>query len=76
MTHFIGIAALTLAFATIGGVSMVTRHAGLAVRTGGKVATLLAHTAVHARAVAVTLARCGENKEELWIHVVISLVLV
>lgn len=51
-----GGAALTLAFAAIGRVSVVTRHAGLTVRTGGEVATLLAHTAVHTRAVAVTLA--------------------
>lgn len=51
---------------------MVTRHAGLAVRTGGEVATLFAHAAVHTRAVAVTLARCGrrytERERGLWIN--------
>lgn len=62
-------AALTLAFTTIGGVSMVTRHAGLAVRASGKVAALLTHAAVHTRAVAVALALCGENKQELWMYV-------
>lgn len=42
---------------------METGHAGLAVGAGGEVAALLAHAAVHARAVAVALARCGkENK--------------
>lgn len=53
---------LTLAFATIGWVSMVTRHAGLAVRTSGEVTALLAHTTVHTCAVAITLARCRRNK--------------
>lgn len=51
--------ALTLAFAAIGGVSMVTGHAALAVGARGEVAALLAHAAVDARAVAVALARCG-----------------
>lgn len=50
-------AALTLAFSAIGRVAMVTSHAGLAVRTGGEVTALFAHTAVHTCAVAVTLAR-------------------
>lgn len=63
MNNFYGDAVLTLAFATIGWVSMVTRHAGLAVRTGGEVATLFTHTAVHACTVAITLACCRENKE-------------
>lgn len=42
---------------------MVTGHAGLAVRTSGEVAALFAHTAVYTRAVAVTLARWGRNRE-------------
>lgn len=62
--HFCADATLTLALATICWVSMVTRHAGLAVRTGGEVATLFAHAAVHTRAVAVTLARCGRRYTE------------
>ena len=56
LTNFCGDAALTLAFAAIGWVSMVTRHAGLAVRTSGEVTALFAHTAVHTCAVAITLA--------------------
>ncbi len=68
INHFCGDAALTLAFAAIGRVSMVTRHAGLAVRTSGKVTALLTHAAVHARAVAITLARCEGNGETLWIN--------
>lgn len=47
---------LTLAFAAISGISMVTGHARLTVGACGQVAALLAHAAVHARAVAVTLA--------------------
>lgn len=56
-------AALTLAFATIGRVAMVTRHAGLAVRTGGEVTALLTNAAVNARAVAVTLACCKKRQK-------------
>lgn len=55
--------ALTLAFAAIGRVSMVTRHAGLAVGTGGEVTALFAHAAVHTRAVAVALARWERNEK-------------
>lgn len=47
---------LTLAFATIGRVSMVTRHASLAVGTSGEVTALFTHTTVHTCAVAITLA--------------------
>lgn len=52
---------LTLAFAPIGGVSVVTRHARLAVGTRGEVTALLTHAAVHTRAVAITLACCKAN---------------
>lgn len=52
---------LTLAFAPIGRVSVVTRHASLAVGTRGEVTALLAHAAVHTRAVAITLASCKAN---------------
>lgn len=55
-------AALTLAFAAIGRVAMVTRHAGLTVRTGGEVTALLTNAAVNARAVAVTLACCKKDR--------------
>lgn len=58
-----GDAALTLAFAAVGRVSMVTRHACLAVGTSGEVTALFAHAAVHTRAVAITLACCGRNTE-------------
>lgn len=57
---------LTLAFATISWVSMVTRHACLAVWTSGEVAAMFAHAAVHTRAVAITLASCRRNKDKLW----------
>ena len=63
MTNLCGDAALTLAFAAIGRVSMVTRHAGLAVRTGGEVTALFTHTAVHTSAVAIALARWERNRE-------------
>lgn len=62
ITNFCGDAALTLAFAAIGRVSMVTRHAGLAVRASGKVTALFAYAAIHTRAVAVTLACCERNR--------------
>lgn len=58
---------LTLAFAAIGRVSMVTRHACLAVGTSGEVTALFAHTTVHTCAVAITLASCRGNKDKLWI---------
>lgn len=54
---------LTLAFAAISGISMVTGHARLTVGASGQVAALLAHAAVHARAVAVTLARWGRDEK-------------
>lgn len=60
MGNFCG--TLTLAFAAIGRVPVVTGHAGLAVGAGGEVTALLAHAAVHARAVAVALARCREEE--------------
>lgn len=41
---------------------MVTGHAGLAVGASGEIATLLAHAAVHACAVAITLASCKEQR--------------
>lgn len=49
-------ASLTLTLPSIGGVSVITRHAGLAVWAGSEVTTLLTHTPVHTSAVAVTLA--------------------
>lgn len=58
---------LTLAFAPVGGVSVVTRHARLAVGTRGEVTALLAHAAVHARAVAITLACCKANGKMHWV---------
>lgn len=58
---------LTLAFATISWVSMVTRHACLAVWTSGEVTAMFAHTSVHTCAVAITLASCRRNKDKLWI---------
>lgn len=61
---------LTLAFAAIGWVSVVTGHAGLAVGTSGEIATLFAHAAVHTCAVAITLASCKEQRQtmdsDLW----------
>lgn len=50
--------ALTLTFPAVGGVSMVTGHAGLAVGPGGQVAALFANAAVDAGAVAIALAGC------------------
>lgn len=55
---------LTLALAAVGRVSVITGHAGLAVGTRGQVTALLAHAAVHARAVAVALARCKTGREK------------
>lgn len=55
---------LTLALAAVGRVSVITGHAGLAVGARGQVPALLAHAAVHARAVAVALARCKTGREE------------
>lgn len=49
-------ASLTLTLSSVGGVSVITRHAGLTVWAGGEVTTLLTHTPIHASAVAVTLA--------------------
>lgn len=72
-THFCGGAALTLTFAAIGRVSVVTRHAGLAVGTSGEVTALFAHAAVHARAVAITLACCKRSQEMLWINATVLL---
>ncbi len=57
---------LTLALSTIGWVSMVSGQACFTVKAGGEVTTLLAHAAVHTRAVAIALA-CWETKEQLWI---------
>lgn len=54
---------LTLAFPTIGRVSMVTRHACLALGTGGEVTALLTNAAVHTCAVAITLTSCRKTKE-------------
>ncbi len=68
ITNFTGCAALTLAFAAIGWVSMVTRHAGLAVGASGEVAALFAHAAVHTCAVAVTLACLRRNGERVWVN--------
>ncbi len=52
---------LTLALSTIGWVSMVSGQACFTVKAGGEVTTLLAHAAVHTRAVAIALA-CWETK--------------
>lgn len=56
---------LTLAFATIGWVSMVTRHASLALGTSCEVTALFAHAAVHTRAVSITLACCKRGHVQL-----------
>ncbi len=52
---------LTLALSTIGWVSMVSGQACFTVKAGGEVTTLLAHAAVHTRAVSIALA-CWEIK--------------
>lgn len=62
ITNFSSDAALTLAFATIGRVSMVTGHASLTVRTSGEVTALFADAAVHTRAVAIALACWGRTE--------------
>lgn len=52
------ISVLTLAAAPVGGVSVVTGDAALAVSAGRQVFALLAHALVDAPAVAVTLTSC------------------
>lgn len=49
--------ALTVAFASVDGVAIVTGHAALAVRPSCQVPTVLTHAAVHTPAVTITLAR-------------------
>lgn len=58
---------LTLAFAAIGWISVVTGHACLTVGTSGEVTALFAHATVHTCAVAITLASCRTNRDKLWI---------
>ncbi len=52
--------ALTIALPSIDGVTVVTGHAALAVRSCCQVPTVLAHAAVHTPAVAITLTRWEE----------------
>lgn len=65
IVQFCDDAALTLAFASIGWVSMVTGHAGLAMRTGGEVTALFTHAAVHTGAVAIALTRCEGKRSQI-----------
>lgn len=56
-------AALTLAGAAVGGVPVVARDAGLTVPARGQVLTLLTDALVHAPAVPVALASCGDSRQ-------------
>lgn len=49
--------ALTVTFASIGGIAIVTGHAALALCPRCQVPTVLAHAAIHTPAVAITLTR-------------------
>lgn len=53
--------ALTVALPSVGRVAIVTGHAALAVRPCCQVPTVLAHGAVHAPAVTITLTRWEET---------------
>lgn len=71
---------LTLALSAIGWVSVVTGQARFAVKTGGEVTALLAHAAIHTRAVTITLAcwkikvGClGTQNSRVWIFFTIAI---
>lgn len=54
------IAATWVAFASISGISIVARYAGLAVLPSSHILTLLTNTLVDTLAVAIALASCSE----------------
>lgn len=53
----------TVAFASVGGVTIVTGHAALAVYPCRQVPAVLAHAAVHTPAVAITLTRWKKHNQ-------------